>query len=68
MSFLYLLNSSTRYSLVIRKMSNQNIDLTVHSAHIEDVYEMPMDQIIRPLPSMLDSCKVDSLMDTLKAI
>jgi uncharacterized ParB-like nuclease family protein len=41
-------------------------DLTVHSAHIDDVYEMPIDQIIRPLPSMLDECKVDSLIKTLQ--
>ena len=49
-------------------MSNniRETDLTVHSAHIDDVYEMPIDQIIRPLPSMLDECKVDSLIKTLQ--
>lgn len=66
-------------SFLIKKLNNyvtnrylamssniKDTDLTVHSAHIDDVYEMPIDQIIRPLPSILDECKVDSLMKTLQ--
>ena len=55
-----------------KRMSSDSViresELTVHSAHIDDVYEMPIDQIIRPLPSVLDECKVDSLMKTLQVI
>ena len=55
------------YGSFKRQMSSiRNTDLTVHSALIEEIYEMPIDQIIRPLPSTLDECKVDSLMKTLK--
>ena len=41
-------------------------DQTVHSAMIDEIFDMPIDQIIRPLPSELDLCKVDSLTETLK--
>jgi sulfiredoxin len=54
-------NSASNSSLL--KMAS---DLTIHSAHIDDIYEMPIDQIIRPLPSILDECKVDSLVKTLQ--
>jgi sulfiredoxin len=39
---------------------------SVHSANIAEIHEMPMSEIIRPIPSELDHKKVDSIVETLK--
>jgi sulfiredoxin len=39
---------------------------SVHSANIAEIYVMPISEIIRPIPSVLDDKKVDSLVETLK--
>lgn len=39
--------------------------ISVHSASIEEIHEMPIKEIIRPIPPQLDENKVKSLMDTL---
>lgn len=41
-------------------------DYSVHSAHIAEVHDIPMDVLIRPLTPVLDEAKVSSLMETLK--
>ncbi|KAH8396063.1 hypothetical protein KR222_002452 [Zaprionus bogoriensis] len=41
-------------------------DTTVHSAGISEVYDVPMEVIKRPIPSVLDELKVQSLMETIK--
>jgi len=41
-------------------------DLSIHSAAIEEVHEVPMEVIIRPFKSELDERKVNSLMETLQ--
>ena len=41
---------------------------SIHSSHIEDVYDIPIDQIIRPIPPVLDPQKVESLMQTIQVI
>lgn len=41
-------------------------DTTVHSAGISEVYDVPMEVIKRPIPSVLDENKVQSLMETIK--
>jgi hypothetical protein len=41
-------------------------DLTIHSACIDNIYDIPIDQIVRPLPSVLDQSKVESLINTLQ--
>lgn len=41
-------------------------DLTIHAAHITEVHEVPMRVLIRPIPSILDEEKVQSLMETIK--
>lgn len=41
-------------------------DTTVHSAGIAEVYDVPMEVIKRPIPSVLDEKKVQSLMETIK--
>lgn len=38
---------------------------SVHSAGIEQIYEMPINEIIRPIPPQVNEEKVKSLMDTL---
>lgn len=38
---------------------------SVHSAGIKEVYEMPINEIIRPFPPQVNEEKVKSLMDTL---
>ncbi|XP_055617234.1 putative sulfiredoxin isoform X2 [Toxorhynchites rutilus septentrionalis] len=39
---------------------------SVHSAGLAEVHEMPMSVINRPIPSVLDNNKVQSLMDTIQ--
>ncbi|KRF82595.1 sulfiredoxin isoform X1 [Drosophila virilis] len=44
-----------------------SLDTSVHSAGIEEVHNVPMSVIKRPIPSVLDELKVLSLMDTIKS-
>lgn len=39
---------------------------SIHSKTIDEVYDVPMEVIRRPLQSVLDEDKVASLMDTIK--
>ncbi|XP_042265473.1 sulfiredoxin-1 [Thunnus maccoyii] len=39
---------------------------SVHSDSIEEVHNIPMNIIVRPIPSVLDEQKVQSLMNTIK--
>ncbi|CAF1097630.1 unnamed protein product [Adineta ricciae] len=39
---------------------------SIHSASIDTTYNIPMKDIIRPLPSTLDEKKVQSLMETIQ--
>lgn len=41
-------------------------DKTVHTANITEVHEVPIEILIRPIPSVLDEKKVQSLMETLQ--
>ncbi|KAL7027539.1 hypothetical protein ACKWTF_005478 [Chironomus riparius] len=56
--------SKLSYQILNRAMS---CDRSVHSANINEIHVMPIKEIIRPIPSVLDEKKVDSLMETLKA-
>lgn len=38
---------------------------SVHSAGIEQIHEMPLSEIIRPIPPQVNEEKVKSLMETL---
>lgn len=38
----------------------------MHSANISEVHLMPISDIIRPIPSLLDHDKVDSICETIK--
>lgn len=39
---------------------------SIHAAHVTDVYQVPIKVIIRPIPSVLDETKVESLMETIQ--
>ena len=41
---------------------------SIHSDTIEEVHNVPLQVIIRPLPPVLDELKVQSLMDTIQVI
>lgn len=41
-------------------------DVTVHAAHIEEVHNVPLNVIIRPIPPILEEEKVGSLMLTIQ--
>ncbi|XP_034552409.1 sulfiredoxin-1 [Notolabrus celidotus] len=54
-----------------RNMSSESevkncINRSIHSDSVEEVHSVPMDVIIRPIPSVLDELKVQSLMNTIK--
>lgn len=46
--------------------TDQNIDKTIHDAHITDIHDVPIDIIQRPIPPVLDPEKLKSLMETIK--
>lgn len=39
---------------------------SIHSASISEIHDIPMSEIHRPLPSILDEVKVRSLMETIQ--
>lgn len=43
-------------------------DYTVHAGHISEVHEVPIRILIRPIPSVLDERKVESLMVTIQVL
>lgn len=45
-------------------LSNEN--RSIHSDNIQEVHNIPMDVIIRPIPPVLDEQKVQSLMTSIK--
>ncbi|XP_075898383.1 sulfiredoxin-1 [Nelusetta ayraudi] len=47
---------------------NNSENRSIHSDNIEEVHNVPMDVITRPIPSVLDELKVQSLMKTIKSL
>jgi uncharacterized protein YfbU (UPF0304 family) len=39
---------------------------SIHSAQINEIYDIPMEDIHRPFPSFLDENKVQSIIDTIQ--
>jgi sulfiredoxin len=39
---------------------------SIHSANIDEVHLMPINEIVRPIPSLLDDKKVDSIVESLQ--
>lgn len=42
-------------------------DRSIHSDGIKEIYNMPISEINRPIPSVLDLNKVDSIAETLQS-
>ncbi|XP_031848420.1 iron-sulfur cluster transfer protein NUBPL isoform X2 [Nomia melanderi] len=55
-----------KFSDSVSEMSNRS-PTSVHSDVNAEVYDVPMDVIIRPIPPIVDEEKVESLMNTLKS-
>lgn len=39
---------------------------SIHSGHIDEIHNVPLSILMRPIPSVLDEQKVASLMETIK--
>ncbi|UJR08696.1 hypothetical protein I4U23_012954 [Adineta vaga] len=48
--------------------SSSSSSSSIHSASIDTIYNIPMKDITRPLPSILDENKVKSLMETIQTM
>ncbi|XP_034490134.1 putative sulfiredoxin [Drosophila innubila] len=59
--------TKTKFGNNINDINNTEMDTTIHSAGISEVHDVPMSVIKRPIPSVLDELKVQSLMDTIKS-
>ncbi|XP_055911714.1 putative sulfiredoxin [Eupeodes corollae] len=59
-----ILKSSSVQLSGVNKMCTNNT--SVHSASIDEVHDVPMSEIHRPFPPILDEEKVQSLMSTLE--
>nr|XP_016939049.1 putative sulfiredoxin isoform X1 [Drosophila suzukii] len=51
---------------VTHRQAHSSMDTTIHSAGIGEIHMVPMSVIQRPIPSVLDEKKVQSLMETIK--
>lgn len=64
--FIFVGLLATTSTTAIKMSATTCADRSVHSAYIEEVHEVPMNVIHRPIPSVLDEEKVQSLMETIK--
>ncbi len=60
--------STSNGSPVCDDYQSPNEPTSIHSALIDEVYDIPMKEISRPLPSVLNEDKVQSLMETIRVI
>lgn len=60
-----VMNQLKRFVVSRRNLVMNKKCTSVHSAGIEQIHEMPLNEIIRPIPPQVDEGKVQSLMDTL---
>lgn len=51
------------FAFTVAQMST---DRSVHSAGVDEVHNVPMSVIKRPIPPVLDDNKVESLMETIQ--
>lgn len=47
-------------------VAQMSTDRSVHSAGVDEVHNVPMSVIKRPIPPVLDEKKVESLMETIQ--
>ncbi|XP_016981646.1 putative sulfiredoxin isoform X1 [Drosophila rhopaloa] len=55
-----------RKQFLTDRQAYSTMDTTIHSAGIAEIHQVPMSVIQRPIPSVLDEKKVESLMETIK--
>ncbi|XP_017111674.1 putative sulfiredoxin isoform X1 [Drosophila elegans] len=55
-----------RKQFLTARQAHSTMDTTIHSAGIAEIHNVPMSVIQRPIPSVLDEKKVESLMETIK--
>jgi hypothetical protein len=53
-------------SVLFKVYKKMSVERSIHSAGIEEIYNMPITEINRPIPSVLDLKKVDSIANTLQ--
>lgn len=61
-------NKSTMSTGGTGDLRNNSENRSIHSDNIDEVHNVPMDVITRPIPSILDEVKVQSLMKTIMVI
>lgn len=61
-------NKDHRMPLIMLNQCAGAAQESIHSANIEEVHEIPLHVIRRPIPSELDEAKVQSIMETLQVI
>ncbi|KAK2897286.1 sulfiredoxin-1 [Channa argus] len=64
--FLYSRNLLVMSTQSCAGTSKNNENRSIHSDTVEEVHNVPLNIIIRPIPPVLDELKVQSLMDTIK--
>jgi hypothetical protein len=60
--------STSNGSPVCNDYQSLNESTSIHSALIDEIYDIPMKEISRPLLSILNEDKVKSLMETIQVI
>lgn len=60
-----LINANNGSPVCVDHLST-NEPTSIHSALIDEIYDIPMKEIIRPLLSVLDENKVESMMETIQ--
>lgn len=53
-------------STMSTQSGTEHVNRSIHSDTVEEVHNVPMDVIIRPIPPVLDELKVQSLMNSIK--
>ncbi|XP_031700602.1 sulfiredoxin-1 [Anarrhichthys ocellatus] len=61
-------SSRVNMSVTSTQCDTKNNNRSIHSDSVEEVHNVPMHVIIRPIPPVLDELKVQSIMNTIKVI
>ncbi|XP_075954862.1 sulfiredoxin-1 [Anarhichas minor] len=59
-------SSRVNMSVTSTQCDTKNNNRSIHSDSVEEVHNVPMHVIIRPIPPVLDELKVQSIMNTIK--
>ncbi|XP_045911774.1 uncharacterized protein srxn1 isoform X2 [Micropterus dolomieu] len=55
-------------STMSTQSGTEHVNRSIHSDTVEEVHNVPVDVIIRPIPPVLDELKVQSLMNSIKRL